>query len=325
MSANGLTLSDGIDLIAPILGLCPDRNREKIRRKLMEVIHRVILEGGGETLRKWCVCVSGGCFTAPRDLETPLKFKLEEKVANVWSKMYEFYHGNDYRCDDYSVGMIEEPNPVYTYHDVPNCPVHIAAVSDGEECPESRIIVQGLNQRGEEIFVQHKGLQFSGEWLSLTNENATLSTQLFTKITGVEKSKTVNHVRLYWVNVASDGNVTKQGLLSVYRPDEKIPRYRRYRLEGVDCHCIYKATILGRICSPNYFHDNDILPAVNTTSLIRMTEAMVAEQRNETERARYNLGIATRYINKENDYKATGQESLDYKRTTSPGGVRNIS
>lgn len=304
-------------------GKCP--TTEAVRLFVLEVVQRLLHRGAHGNLRKWTFCLSNGCFTAPHDMEVPIKVKIDGYPERVWSKWYEFYdvHISDLHCDDYKPGLFEEVNTYYTAYDIPVAGAHIAAVPLEVEDPNAYIIIQGEDLAGRDVYTTCQGRRFHGEKIAINRETPVFTKNVFSKITGIEKSITCNYVRLYWQNIAA-GQIAGRGLLAEYRPTDTHPSFRRFRVPAAKNDCPVKATVLGRVRDIEYRNNNDVLPITSISNLRQMAQLIQAEQNEKINVAQYHGQGIDRSINDENEYHRTGDEPFDFVFETSPGANYNL-
>lgn len=298
-----------------------------VRLFVTEVIERLLFEGARGNEGKWCFCLCNGCFTAPDDMEVPLKVKIDGRPERVWSKWYEFHdvNGAD-RCDaGYRPGLFEEIGNFYTIYDIPKPGARLAPVPLGDEEKEAYIIVQGIDVNGRDVFTDYCGREIHGELLLIRRNQPVFSKTVFSKITGIEKTQTNTHVRLYWQThdpVAK--KVLARGLLGEYRPTDKHPSFRRFRIPHAQADCCVEVSVLGRVKILEHYHDNDILPVTSLSSLKRMAMAMQAERNNNFNAAAYHEQGAMRSVDSENQYYRTGEDPFDFNLDLSPGSNENL-
>lgn len=65
-------------------GLCLDSPELDLFCK--QVFQHLLISGSHGNIRKFCFVAVKGCFTAPYELEVPLKVKIEDKVGTVWNR-----------------------------------------------------------------------------------------------------------------------------------------------------------------------------------------------------------------------------------------------
>ena len=304
-------------------GKCADS--EDVRLFVLEVMQRLLHRGAHGNLRKWVFCLSNACFSAPLDMEVPLKVKIDGYPDTVWSKWYEFYdvHNADLSCDEFKTGLSEEVNDYYTIYDLPAAGARIAVVPLETEADDAYITIQGIDGNGRDVFTTCNGCRIHGERLLISRETPVFSRTRFTKITGVEKSITCNYVRLYWQEIAA-GQIAGRGLLAEYKPTDVHPSYRRFHVPNAKWDCAVKVTVLGRVKVIEYRHDNDILPITNFAALRKMAQLMQAEQNEKINLANYHERGIDKTIEDENEYNRSGQDPFDFVFATSPGAIENL-
>lgn len=311
-------------------GLDPDDDRVRVR--VLELVERMLQMGASGNLRKWCFHVCCSCFTAPPELEVPLKATIEGYPERVWSKWYEFFDASKHEIGNLSqhpfsiparvAGIHEEPDEYYTIYEIPKTGARIAAVAfDAADDGEASLIVQGEDIDGNQIYTTHKGQHQHGEFLTAKRERPTYSTKVFTKITGIQKTRSANYIRLYWFNPTTN----EMGILGQYRPDETLPSYRRFRVVGLGCDKCAKVSIIGRLRILDHYHDNDILPVTNLTALRELAMSEQDSENGKIQDSAFRWKKAGSIIENENEYRKTGQESgWDIGWETSPANMENL-
>ena len=186
----------------------------------MQVLHKYLLEGA-DTLRKFCFHAVKGCITLPYELATPLKVKIDDgNLSKVWSKWKEFYTQDTLR-DGVNAGdaLYEDVNSYFTVYDIPYPEAYVGALALEKEDAEAYLIVQGYDITGREVITQHKGETVYGEYLPLQQNKTVISTVKFSKITGINKSRTKGSVQLYAFNPIK----SERYFLSEYTGYEETP------------------------------------------------------------------------------------------------------
>jgi hypothetical protein len=160
----------------------------------------MLYSGAHGNLRKFCFNAVKGCFTAPFELETPLKLKIDGEVGTVWSKWMEFYnYGEMEGCVPAADSLLEEPNRYPTVYELPAGGARVGALATACEDDSAHLIVQGLDASGREVVTNHGGNQIVGEYLRLRKGILRYTQVTFGKITSVKKSVTNGYVQLFWV------------------------------------------------------------------------------------------------------------------------------
>lgn len=315
-----ITLGQARKLLAPYVGKsgkCPDS--EETRLFIMETIQILLHKGANGNLRKWCFMTTNSCFTAPHDLDIPIKVMINGYPDSVWSKWFEFFEIDPYEpCTSYIQGITEEINPFYTIYDIPPCGAKIYALALSKEASDAHLIIQGIDINGKDVYVEHKGEMMHGEYLSINKDTPKRTRTIFKRITGIQKTKTNNYIRLYWQTDK------EYGLLAEYRPSETNPSFRRFRVPNLDSCKPAKVTIIGRIKDPDYYHDNDVLPITNIAVLRKTAQMIQAEDTDKIEVANYKRQAIGQLIDDENQYRRNGEEGFDFIVETSPGANCNL-
>lgn len=211
---------------------------------------------GGEKL--FDINTGRGFFTAPYELETPLKLLVNGRVGNAVNKWFEF-RSKPSNCDRFlecADLIIENTDTYYTAYDGPKeFQIGIKATQSGE-C-DKIFIPSGQDASGREIFTQHKGAGISGELLEVPENSATIkwTNVFFSKITGITKSPTSGYLSCYWRD--REGTI---GYLSDYAPVEEVPSYRRFQLNIPNCPEYAKISIIGRTRLKETYANNDRVP-----------------------------------------------------------------
>jgi hypothetical protein len=298
---------------------------ETTRLFVMEVVQQLLHRGANGNLRKWCFHLCDGCFTAPSDMEVPLRVKIDGYPNQVWSKWYEFYDVHSVECESKSFkpGLYEEPNTFFTIYDLPTTGARIAPIPLEEEGEDAYIIIQGEDVNGRDVFTYSNGVHIHGEKLPISREKPVFSRTVFSKITGIEKSRTCNHVRLYWQTHEGD-RVLSRGLLSEYRPNDLNPSYKRFRVPEARCDCCVKVEVIGRVKLLDSYHDNDVLPITNIGAMRSMAMTIQSERTNNIQEANFHNSRVGQAIEDENQYHKTGQDPFDFILFNSPGGNENL-
>lgn len=337
-----ITYGQGKELVAKYAGKaghCADD--VEVDLFLKEVIQLLLERGASGSVRKWEFITNTGMFTAPPDLELPLKVKVGSGHSSVgfgtyaqsghvhgghadavYDKWYSFYDSSTLNdCVPAERGLVEDPNVYFTAFDPPKCGARLLVVPFCKEDEDAQLIISGLDEEGKEIFMPHKGdRDFSGEVLRINKDTPKYTQKRFTKITGIQKTPTKHYVRLYAFN-----ETTKKGeFLAQYKPLDTQPSFRRFRVVGFDCSNCVKVTVLGRIRFCDNYHDNDILPVSSIRAIKLMAQQIQSEDNDNIEAANYKNQRIEQTINNQNQYKRTPEAKLDFFVETSPANLKNM-
>lgn len=328
-----LTAGEAKKIIAQFAGRggkCPDDN--EVNLFLKEVLQYLLNAGEYGNLRKFCFIAEKGCFTAPYELETPLKAKIENQVSAVWDRWFEWYSTRDIDgCTIAGSSILEEPNYYPIVHDLPIGGSHVGALAFCSEGPGAHIIVRGEDPTGTPIFTVHKGVQIEGEYLSLVKNEIRFTNVKFGKITQIIKSgsavgedftRTNGYVQL----LAYNPQTQTRRFLAGYSPIETKPQYRRFRLHTKDCGPRVKVSILGRIRIKDTYDDTDILPFDNIRALKLAAQASNADYNQDVAVAQAKDQLLDKIVEQENQMKRpqVGQP-IDVFTGTSAGLIQGIN
>lgn len=317
-----ITFKEAKDILAQYAGKagkCP--TDEAVGMFVKEVIQQLLFRGASGNIRKWVFFTKNGTFTAPPDLELPIKMRVDTHTGQVYDKFYEFYDQNTLsKCSPCEDGLVEEPNDYFTSFDIPCGGRRLLAVPLCKEDEGASLLIQGIDEVGREVYMPHKGERFKGEYLGIDKEKPKYTQKTFTKVTGIEKATTKNYVRLYWY----DPETGEKGLLAEYKPNDTHPSFRRFRVVGLSCEETFKITILGRIRFCENYHDNDIVPISNIRALKLMAQQIQAEDNDDIQTAAYKNQRIEQSVTNENQYKRTPSATIDFFGPTSPGNIKNL-
>lgn len=265
----------------------------------IQVFQYLLISGSPDTEKVFDLCATDSWFTAPYELETPLKVKINGAVGNVVSKWFEYRSASAFAqrgCYEANI-LQEEANEFYTVYDPPSG-AQIGILGTAEECEDAKVIIQGLDTSGREVFTNHKGASVAGELLTIRKGVLTWSNVRFSQITGVVKSKTNGYTPLYWRT-----SENTRGFLSDYSPIEEVPSYRRFKI-GIQCPHIARISVLGKIRIKNAYSDNDRIPFDNLHTLQVAGQYVNSLFNNEIEAAIQRDNMVTSLVNREATHKS---------------------
>lgn len=322
-----VTFGEAKNLLAQFAGRggkCP--NTQEVYLFVKQVLQYMLYSGTYGNLRKFCFNAVDGCFTAPFELEVPLKVKIDSNVGTVWSKWHEFYnYGEMEGCVPASDALYEEPNLYPTVYELPSGGARVGALATACEEVNAYLIVQGLDPSGREVITNHEGKQVVGEYLRLRKGILRYTQVAFGKITAIEKSKTNGYVQLFWVN----SEATMKGFLADYSPLEEKPQYRRFKLTtqncGSNCSTCLKVSVLARIRLKDNYADNDIIPFDNLYAISIAGQAVQAQFNGDAAQAQAKDQMMQDLIARESEYKRVSPgQPVDIFYPLSGGSITNI-
>lgn len=288
-----------------------------------QVLQYLLLNGSYGNERKFIFHAVNGVMTLPKELETPLKVRIDGAVGSVWNRWFEYHSGNwvDDNClaDN---GVLEEPNLYPTVYDIGSCGAYPAVMGTCEEAEDANVIVKGEDPTGREIFSVHKGEKIVGVYLTVRKNKLTTTDIRFGKITGVSKSITKGYVNLVGLN---DYDGLSRTLLADYSPYETDPAYRRIRILA-KCPPICKVSILGRIRLKDYYADEDIIPFDNLFLLQVAGQTINSMYNDNVEISIAQSKVAEYLIEKESIYKKVNNgQPVEFYRPLSGGVIKNAA
>lgn len=265
----GITLAKAIEVFQrEVASLSPDVVKDVITTSL----EFMLINGGGQILREWKVLAKQGKFTFPRDLESPVKYKLSNDASwgfGTFASPYHSYSSSSIKsCCGYADWNIEtKANRVFTQYDLPKSGVYLyyttrsqqdASVKNCDGIYEGPSIIVNGKMNGKEIAPTHNNFKTSGEVLTLYHEddpNKNHSSFCINEITGIYRDPTCDWAMLTGICP----NSGKQYFLSHYHPDETTPAYQQGQIIGCGPEvCLH---VLGRINpSIEYTREEEILP-----------------------------------------------------------------
>lgn len=289
---------------------------------VIKVLQYLLIKGAHGSERKFTFHAVNGCFTAPYELEIPLKVQINGRIGNVGSKWFEFHSGNEglgERCMEAHDVLFEEPNEYYTAFDLPAGGARIGVMGTSEEGPDSYVIFAGNDPTGREIFTNHKGGQIAGELLTITKGQITWSNVTFGNIISVVKTKTKGYTPIYW----RQDSVT--GFLSDYSPVDEAPTYRRFRLAIPNCPSPAKISVLGRIRLKNHYADNDRIPFDNLLMIEVAGQEVNSLYNDKTEEAVQKGKFLDNLVDAQGNFKKVNNgQPIEFFYPTSAGTIKGI-
>lgn len=297
------------------------------RLKVTSLIQEYVQRSG--TLRKWVLYARQKTVTLPRDLGVILKIKINDRPEPMHSKWYEFYdqvgEQEFQSCIDWKAGMIQEVNTFPTIQNIPKCGGYVLA-EIGKRCKEitnQYTIIQGIDaDTGEDVFSTYNNELIHGERLDLEQGVIKRSQRRFRIITNITKSETDDYVKYYFQTSKSAGLES----LSLLTPRETVGSFRRAnilsdKLDPINC---YRITVLGRVNVRSDYHDNDLIPITDITSIETLAQAKQASANNNIQVAGFKYQLADRQIEDEKLYNETSDVSLNVDYATSPGSIDEL-
>lgn len=318
-----LTFGDARKLLAPWAakgGKCAASDEVKLF--VMQTLQHLLYSGQFPNTRKFCFNALKGQFTIPYELETPLKVRIDGNVGTVWDKWFEFYNTQAIEgCVPASNALYEDPNTHATVYDVPSTGARVGCLATACEAADAHIIVKGTDTTGREVITNHKGEQISGEYLTIKQGMLQYTTVTFSKITGIDKTKTTGYVQLYWVKP----NEKIKGFLADYSPLEERPQYRRFKITSPNCGACVKVAVLGRIRLKENYADSDFIPFDNLNTIMAAAQSINARNNVDLATAQGMDNLMKDLIEREaNIRRPVNGQPIEINYLTSGGSIKNV-
>lgn len=302
-------------------GLCPDDPRVDLFVK--SVLQTMLFKGPNDCIRTFSFQARRGMITLPFELETPIKVLINNESGGVWSKWFDYYDTGtfpDNKCKLAADALREDPNPYPTVYDMPVGGMNVAVMGVCDEACDAHLIVRGRDTSGREIFTFQDGEQVVGEYLTIKKGQLRYTTNKFSTITEVVKTKTNGYTQLYGFDPVSG----LRHFLADYSPLEEIPRYRRFCLT-TRCNENAEVRIIGRIRLKENYGDSEVIPISNIYALKIAAQGMNLNDNNDIQGAIGKDQFVEKLLTQENAYKKVGSgQTIDVNRITSGGVIKNV-
>lgn len=308
-----LTLGDCREEVAKVADLCANDDRVV---SLVNIAERRLIRRGKwlGSVQRYRIAVTDALVTWPRQVTTVEAVSFCDHPGTVRNGWWEFLgHGvGQLKSDSTWWDNLVDRGQACTFNDVTPGQINRKArvYADVSEAANLYLTIQGYDENGNWIRTLDGSDWIDGEKV-LISTTPTLSTKLFTSITGVLKPITNGPVRVFEYNTDTLANVQQ---LAYYEPDETRPVYRRSLLPGImdtetcddtDNRCVTVALKLRHIPVRN---DNDWLILGNLDALKLAAQAIAKERRDLFAEAQAYWGQAISELEKElREYQGDGE------------------
>ena len=290
-----VTLGEARDRIAKHLNLCSTDSRVK---DYVNDAQRRLLESGKwkGTFGKFTICVTSGCISWPRQIETIETVAVNDnvgKVRNGWFEFLESGYGLLDNADNVGIQLLDRGE----------FPTHTALTGAGkairvygfvEADAGKTITIKGHDENGNWVRTIKSGtgptaIYQDGEVVTLVNGYVDTTT-LFKNITGIHKDVTQANIQLYEL---TDAGVPTLVDIATYAPDETIPSYRRSLIPSLaglgGCESgedIMRAvTVIAKLRFINASDDADVLMIGDLYAIKNMAIAIKLEENRDFDSA----------------------------------------
>lgn len=218
-------VSDVWDEAKVIFGHC---NEPRLFRQISDAIHLLANKGEIDPLVGFVdICVSNGCITLPREVETVLAVNIGGQPSLGHDELFSFHLNGPGDCgcscsfDWFNTGSFP------TYRDLP-CPARLIAFLDSAEDEGVEVRVFGFDDQNRPLRTFRNGEWTDGLLVPTIFGYALPSSEdpKVSRITDIVKGRSAANIRLS----SFDGSTSSGTLLGIYEPDETRPRYRRIRI-----------------------------------------------------------------------------------------------
>jgi len=313
-----LVYKDAKNLLAEYAGRGGRCSTSDIDLFIREVFEYLLLSSGAnQDLRKFTFISQEGTITVPYEIESIQKVQVNKRVGQVWDKWFDFRSSSQFvgDCLPPSDALYEQPGYYPTVYSISPGGARVCTLGTCEESEDAHIIIEGKDITGRDVYTQHKGVQISGEYLSIKKGVRMFSQVHVGEITGVKKSPTNGYVQLL---------TNTNQFLSDYSPLEEVPLYRRYRLTSQYNSGCSEVSVLARIRLKEKYADNDRIPFETILTLRMAGQRVNAERNNDLQTAAAKDSAVGAMIEKESAYKRVQNGApIEFLNATSAGLIRN--
>lgn len=328
-----LTFKKFRETVAPYAGRAGKcATTEEVSDFAIQIMQDLLISGSYAGVRKICVQARRGCISLPPEVDVPLKVKIDNRNANLWSKWFEFHSTDDswglegqYPAGIYPAGqvMVEEGTDSPLIYEVPQGGSLLAVIGNCEEEEDATITIAGKDVTGRPIFTHFKGEKIFGEKFRIKKLDRRVGGVPFGTVTSVIKPETNGYVTL----VAFDPETGQDTFLADWNPSETTPMYRRFRILHGDCaKCeTVNLSILCRIKLKNSYLDNELTLFENKTIVQLAAQRVQAETNNDLPAAQYKDQALDKKLDQESGFKKISGSPVSVFFPTSGGSIRNIN
>lgn len=301
-----LTLSQAKSSRIPVvLGMCSSDSR--FVAYLNEAMERLLHKGKWVgTYGRYHFCVEDGCITWPRQLATIEGVAVCDGPVQIRNEWFEFIENGPGLIKECTSGscitcgglMLVDRGYYPTFKDVTGTTKKIRIYPDLTADVGKRILLQGLDENGNQIRTLDGTTYVDGEYVTLAMPSVT-STKFFSALTGVQKPETNGVIRLYSFNTTN----STQEAIAVYEPDELVPMYRRSFISGLpepsdDCDTI-NVQVIAKHAFIQVKNDTDYLAVPNLAALKEMCMSLKKAEDNLFQEAEMYEGRAIRELERQ--------------------------
>lgn len=226
------------------------------------------------------ITTSNGLLTWPRQLETIETLSISNYPVELRNQWFEFLSNGPLLQADLSSNsagftydwQAYDRGNTCTFASITGLVSKVRVYTDVAEAAGSKILLLGYDQNNNWIRTQVGGVWQDGEYVVLTAGAGahTDSTNLFTKLTAVQKPATSGFVRLY----AYDTVALTQTAIAVYEPSDTNCSFRCTYVSQIASTATANVTVMGKFAFIPVAVDTDYLLIGNIPALKEMCRAI---------------------------------------------------
>jgi GH24 family phage-related lysozyme (muramidase) len=276
---------------------------------------RLLYEGGWkDTFVRYAVCVTGGCLTWPREIETIESIALCGVPITIRNQWYEFLeNGPGVSGPDCGpcLTMIDRGTSCVFQQPLGGSNKVLAIYADGTE-DVGEVVLKFYDSNGNKVYRDSNGVTTEGETVGIPAAGTyayAVNTVLGNGVYGVVKPETNHPIRLYeFDNVAGTYLA-----LGYYEPSETVPEYRQSWIPsansgttGEGCNSQQVNLVAKRRFIPAV-DDNSILVIGHGEAIRLACQAIKKEEDNTAQEAAIYWGLALNCLNSQlRHYRGSG-------------------
>jgi hypothetical protein len=311
---NPLTFGKAKEELGKRLKMCPDDPRvityaNKAVERCMEPAYNDTGKWDG-TVVQYEVCLSSGCITWPRQVQTIEAAALCNSPLQIKNEWYQFARYGPGLISDadgcWAGNLLIDAGTAPGFDDIRGTSSKLKLYADISEDAGQYVLVPGYDNNGQRIQTLFGGEWIDGEMIPIpTNPAApTLSSSFYSSYVKTPiKPVTNGPLRLYEYDTVSAQNVRA---LAYWEPTEEFPNYRRSRIPGLskvqccgqtDTCSLKKVTVQAMLRFIPVARDNDFMLIQSLPALEKMVMAIRKEEDDLIQEAMAYEGAAIRILN----------------------------
>lgn len=223
-----IQVSECYDEAKKIVGNCSD---VRLFRTMSDAVELIANKAELEGYKGWCdICTANNdrCVTLPREIGTVLAVNIGGRPTLGYSQLFNFHLNGPGDCGISCSWTWQDQGAFHaTYRDIIT-PAKLIAYTESAADDNKRITVFGYDADGHELWHETGGVRRRGTLVPTLYGYAipAADAPAVSRITAVDKEDMAGVLRLSTVDDSGQTGV----LLGVYEPDERLPQYRRIKI-----------------------------------------------------------------------------------------------